>query len=157
MPAANSTHPTYQVMVTQAILALKDRTGSSNIAIQKYLEANFRLPDNYKTHLRTQLRRLVEKGTLVKVKASYKLSPEAKVVAQKAAKKAAPAKKTTSTKKTTTKKAPAKKTATKKKPAAKKAAAKKTTKKTTKKPAAKKATKKTAKKGAKKTTKRGKK
>jgi histone H1/5 len=46
---AASAHPTYQDMVKAAVLALKDRTGSSVPAIAKFLGATYKLPANYKT------------------------------------------------------------------------------------------------------------
>ena len=36
-----------QEMIAAAITALKDRSGSSSVAIAKYLGANFKLPANY--------------------------------------------------------------------------------------------------------------
>ncbi|KAK3242262.1 hypothetical protein CYMTET_48035 [Cymbomonas tetramitiformis] len=77
-PKAAPAHPKYDVMVKAAIVALKERTGSSVPAITKYLGANYTLPDNYKKTLSTQLKKLVASGKLVKVKASYKLSDEFK-------------------------------------------------------------------------------
>ena len=124
MPPKVSAHPKYEDMVKAAILALKDRNGSSVPAIAKYLAANYKLPDNFKKILSTQLKNLVKSGKLLKVKASYKLGDALKKAPKKPKKKAAPKKK---------------KAAKKPKKAAKKAA---------KKP--KKATKKTVKKAAKK-------
>ncbi|QDZ20215.1 histone H1/5 [Chloropicon primus] len=116
---AAPSHPPYADMVKAAIVALKDRTGSSAVAIAKYLDGNYKLPDTYKKSLSLTLKKLVESGKLVKVKASYKLGslktePKKKVVKKKPAAK----KKTTAAKKKT---APKKKVAKKpKKPAAKK-------------------------------------
>ena len=73
MPPKVSAHPKYEDMVKAAILALKDRNGSSVPAIAKYLAANYKLPDNFKKILSTQLKNLVKSGKLLKVKASYKL------------------------------------------------------------------------------------
>ena len=73
-------------MVKEAIVALKDRTGSSVQAISKYMKANYDLPDNFGKILSRALKRLVDNGKLVKVKASYKLgslkaaAPKKKVV-----------------------------------------------------------------------------
>eukprot|EP00854_Cymbomonas_tetramitiformis_P034709 gene34709-biopygen35913 len=58
-PKAAPAHPKYDVMVKAAIVALKERTGSSVPAITKYLGANYTLPDNYKKTLSTQLKKLV--------------------------------------------------------------------------------------------------
>ena len=77
-PKAAPVHPTYAVMVRAAVLALKERTGSSNPAIWKYISANYKGVD--KKILSTQLKNLVAKGKLVKVKASYKCSEEFKCV-----------------------------------------------------------------------------
>merc|ERR1712224_644049 len=113
-------HPPYADMVKAAIVALKDRTGSSAVAIAKYLDGNYKLPETYKKSLSLTLKKLVESGKLVKVKASYKLGslktePKKKVVKKKTT---AAKKKTTAAKKKT---APKKKVAKKpKKPAAKK-------------------------------------
>ena len=123
-------HPKYEDMVKAAILALKDRNGSSVPAIAKYLAANYKLPDNFKKILSTQLKNLVKSEKLVKVKASYKLGealkkapkkPKKKVVKKKPKKK--PAKK--KPKKKPAKKKPKKKPAKKPKKAAKKAPKKK--------------------------------
>merc|ERR1712020_298375 len=141
MPAAApkvkkaAAHPKYSVMITAAITALKDRTGSSRAAILKHVVANNKV-DAAKaaTQVRLSLKRGVAKGALkmaaakgknagsyklVKVVKPKKVKKVKKVVKKKAAKKA---------KKPAAKKAakkPAKKAAPKKKPAAKKAPKKK--------------------------------
>merc|ERR1712072_592929 len=90
-----------------------------------------KLPDTFKKSISTTLKKLVDSGALVKVKASYKLgtlkaAPKKKVVKKKpAAKKTAPKKKTATKKKVAKKPkkvvkkpkkaAPKKKTAPKKK------------------------------------------
>jgi len=64
-------------MVTECLLALNERTGSSLIAINKWLEAEKKVI--VKKHvMRAALKSGVEKGILVPVKASYKLSVDAK-------------------------------------------------------------------------------
>ena len=125
-PAAKVEGPKYGEICKAAIMALKDRTGSSMLAITKYIAANYPAAKNT-VAIKAALKAGVKKGTFLKVKASFKVSAEAKKPPPK--------------KKVVTKKKPAakKKTATKKKPAAKKTAAKKTIKK---KPAAKKVVKK---------------
>jgi|TARA_B110000003_G_scaffold183474_1_gene182500 histone H1/5 len=135
MPPKAAAHPKYEDMVKAAILALKDRNGSSVPAIAKYLAANYKLPDNFKKILSTQLKNLVKSGKLLKVKASYKLGEALKKAPKKPKKKAAPKKKKAAKK-------PKKKAVKKPKKAAKKAAKK--PKKAAKKP--KKATKKSTKK-----------
>jgi histone H1/5 len=132
----------YKEGIINAITELKDRKGSSMIAIKKYMQEH--LPKDKKwlnaTFL-TALKHGVAAGDLIKVKNSFKLSPEFKKAAVKkataAAKpKAAPKKKATAKKSAPKKKAAtAKKTATKavtkktapKKSAPKKAAPKKAT------------------------------
>ena len=73
-------------VISEAIAALKERTGSSSHAIAKYMEDKHgpSLPANYKKMLSIQLRGFAAKGKLVKVKASYKLSDAAKKEAPKA-------------------------------------------------------------------------
>lgn len=155
-------HPTYQVMISEAISALRDRTGSSLIAICKYMEANYTLQPEFKEEVKKALKRLLTKGVLEKVLASYKLTEAGKLEHKKhqKEKKKAAGGSTTTTKKTTAAAAdsdsgsdeeapapepPKKKTAPPKKPAApakKKAPAapKKPTSKSSKKNAAKKST-----------------
>merc|ERR1712183_366026 len=125
-------HPTYKVMTIAALTALKTRKGVSSQAICKYLEANYKVKDGFKTHFKAALKKLVADGTVVRMSGvgangSFKVGKVEvpKKVKKPAAKKAAP------------KKAPAKKPA--KKAATKKSAAKKPAKKAAKKPAAKKA------------------
>merc|ERR1712190_10954 len=124
--AAASAHPTYEVMIKEAIVALKDRTGSSTIAIKKYMEAKYKLSETFGTALSKALKRCVESGKLIKVKESYKLgslktAPKKKVVKKKpATKKKTVAKKKVAKKpkkvvKKPKKAAPKKKTAAKKK------------------------------------------
>ncbi|XP_033734055.1 histone H1-beta, late embryonic-like [Pecten maximus] len=167
-PKVPAAHPTYAAMVASAIGALKERGGSSKIAIAKYINANYKVGnDSTKVNSRVKiaLKSCVKKGSLKQVKGtgasgSFKLGekkPTAekkpKVAAKKVnkpkaaattPKKAAGEKKAKSPKKTA-KKAAAKpkKVKTPKKPAAKKPAAKKPA---AKKPAVKKAAKKPAKK-----------
>ena len=142
-PKSKATGPSYFDLIKAAIVALKERGGSSRQAINKYVSA--KKGAGFKSGVFNRaLKTAVEGGKLIQVKGSFKLAAAAK----KAAKKAAPKKKATTKKKTATKKkaAPKKKAATKKKTTKKKAPAKKTTKKkAAKKPAAKKkATKKKA-------------
>ena len=77
-PKPEPAHPKYDVMIKAAITALKERTGSSTPAIAKYLVATYKLPENYKKMLGTQLKKLAAAGKLVRVKASFKLSEEFK-------------------------------------------------------------------------------
>jgi histone H1/5 len=67
-------------MVKEAIGSLKERTGSSQYAIAKYLEDTYKtgLPPNFKKTLSIQLRNLTKQGKVYKVKNSFKLSDELK-------------------------------------------------------------------------------
>ncbi|XP_044499240.1 histone H1-like [Mangifera indica] len=71
-------HPPYSEMINEAITALKERTGSSQIAIAKFIEEKQKanLPNNFKKLLLVQLKKLVADGKLVKVKNSFKLPPK---------------------------------------------------------------------------------
>eukprot|EP00475_Leptophrys_vorax_P042457 TRINITY_DN80032_c0_g1_i1.p1 TRINITY_DN80032_c0_g1~~TRINITY_DN80032_c0_g1_i1.p1 ORF type:complete len:211 (-),score=85.05 TRINITY_DN80032_c0_g1_i1:267-899(-) len=74
-----ASHPKYIEMVKEAIVALKERTGSSLYAISKFIEQKHPdLPANWKKTLTVQLRNLAKSGKLVKVKASFKLGNELK-------------------------------------------------------------------------------
>lgn len=153
-------HPNYIDMISAAIVALKDRGGSSRQAIVKYIQSNYKVGENSGRYIKAALIHGVESKTLTRTKGagaagSFKLTPKAPA-AKKSAKPAGPKKPAA---KKTAKKVVAKKTAAKK--AVKKTAApksKKATKKATKKPTAKKpVAKKAAKKTPKKTVKKGKK
>ena len=72
---ATASHPSYHEMIGEAITALKERTGSSQFAIAKYIEEKHKgLPENFKKMLSVQLKRLAASGKLTKVKASFKLA-----------------------------------------------------------------------------------
>jgi len=81
-------------MVKEALVALKERTGSSQIAIAKFIEEKQKssLPANFKKLLLVQLKKLVANGKLVKVKNSFKLPPKSPATGAAAMKKAAPTK-----------------------------------------------------------------
>ncbi|KAJ6721789.1 HISTONE H1 [Salix viminalis] len=87
-------YPTYQEMIKEALVALKERTGSSQIAIAKFIEEKQKsnLPANFKKLLLVQLKKLVANGKLVKVKNSFKLPPKSSATDAAVIKKAAPAK-----------------------------------------------------------------
>ena len=156
-------HPKYIEMITAAITALKDRTGSSRQAIVKYIKANYKVGDNADVHVKMALKRGVASGALAQPKGTG-ASGSFKVVKKAEPKKKKPAAKKPAAKKPAAKKPAAKKSGTpkkktaakkstpkKKKPAAKKASSAKKTKKPAKKPAAKKPAAKKAKKTPKKT------
>ena len=132
-PAAKkpALHPPYADMAVTAIAALKERKGSSKIAIGKYITASYKLGgDLNSVALKKALKTGVAKGALIQVKGTG-ASGSFKVAAVKKAEKKPKAKKA---KKPAAKK-PAAKTA--KKPAAKKKAATPKKKATPKKNAAK--------------------
>lgn len=137
-------HPVYAEMIATAITTLKERNGSSGVAIKKYIKANFAVKDNADVFIRAGLKKGVEKGTLTQVKGtgasgSFKVTkvekpkkvkktpkkPAAKKPAAKKVAKKPAAKKATPKKKVAAKKPAAKKATPKKKPAAKKATPKK--------------------------------
>lgn len=68
-------------MITEAITSLKDRTGSSQSAIAKFIEEQYKtdLPPNFKKILSVQLKKFVKSEKLIKVKNSYKVSAAGKV------------------------------------------------------------------------------
>merc|ERR1712086_1236866 len=64
-------------LVKKSILDMKDRTGSSLIAINKWIQTNEK--KEIKKHvMKAALSKGVADGELIKVKASYKLSADAK-------------------------------------------------------------------------------
>ena len=100
-PKARHLIMSYKAGIVKAISELKDRTGSSSIAIKKHMQAN--LPADKKWMNAAFLKALkdgVEAGDFVKVKASYKLSAafkeKSKPKKKAAPKKTAPKKKTVS-------------------------------------------------------------
>merc|ERR1711936_766327 len=115
-------HPTYSVMITAAVGASKDRTGSSRQAILKYICANYKVDDKKAaTQTRLALKRMTAGGELRMAKdkgkgaGCYKLAsekPDKGVPAKKAKKPAAASAKKVKVKVT--------KSAAKLKPAAKK-------------------------------------
>ena len=150
-----ATHPKFSEMIIAAVADLKEKKGSSTQAIKKYILTSYMVKEkSVATYVKTNLRRMVESGTLVQVKGSgasgfFKLAEKPKVAkpkkatAKKVVKKVQKAVKspgrtaktpTKSVKKPVAKKAvkkPTKKAATTpaKKPAAVKPAAKKAAKK----------------------------
>ena len=145
-PKKPAEHPKYIDMISAAIVALKERTGSSRQAIVKYIKANYKVGDNADVHVKMALKRGVASGALAQPKGTgasgsfkvvKKAEPKKKPAKKPAAKK--PAAKKPAAKKPAAKKAAKKSTPKKKKPATKKASSAKKTKK----PAAKKPAKKT--------------
>uniref|UniRef100_A0A2P2MZ26 Histone H1.2-like n=1 Tax=Rhizophora mucronata TaxID=61149 RepID=A0A2P2MZ26_RHIMU len=73
-PRSPRAYPPFYEMVSVAIVSLKERTGSSQYAITKFIEERHKdLPANFRKFLLLQLKRLVASGKLVKVKNSFKL------------------------------------------------------------------------------------
>ncbi|XP_065863155.1 histone H1.1-like [Euphorbia lathyris] len=116
-PKKARSYPPYSQMINEAIVALKERTGSSHIAITKFIEEKQKsnLPANFKKLLFVQLKKLVANGKLVKVKNSFKLpsksTPVSDAKAPKAKKEVSVKKVTGIKPKTAAKKAPITKTA----------------------------------------------
>jgi len=150
-PKKVPTHPPYSDMIKGAILALKDRKGSSRQAIKKYILANYKI-DNDEKRVSNQINAALKRGTesgifvrpsgpsgTVKLAKPQKASEKKEVKKKPAtAKPSESGEKKKASPKKTTKKAAAKTAGAKK---AKKEIKKKSTmKKTAKKPAAKKAT-----------------
>lgn len=80
--ATTVSKPTYAVMVTESIKALGDRTGSSVPAISKHLQAKYGIGIN-KPALLKAIKKGVEAGDFVQIKASYKLNKKAPTAAPK--------------------------------------------------------------------------
>ncbi|CAG8533931.1 5036_t:CDS:2 [Paraglomus occultum] len=153
--ATPPSHPKYEDMIRDAIVALKERKGSSRQAIKKYILTTFKLPDNTKTtsQLKLAIHKGVDKGVfafpngpngtikLVKKEPAKKEKKDDKPKKEKKEKKESKPKVEKKPKKTVVKKTPAKKATTK---SPRKTIAKGATKTAVKKPA-KKPTKRTAK------------
>jgi len=75
-----ATHPKYDVMIIKALTDLKDRNGSSQQALSKYIISNYDVPeeDMFKRQLKLGLRRALEKNIIEKVRASFKLTDTGK-------------------------------------------------------------------------------
>merc|ERR1712204_44530 len=89
-PKAPATHPTYLAMITAAIPALKERTGSSRQAILKYIVANYKV-DAAKAVVATRLalKAGVAKGVVKNAKETGKGAGKFKVVKVEKPKRAA--------------------------------------------------------------------
>ena len=150
-------HPKYTEMIAAAITALKNRKGSSKMAITKYITANYKVGDNADSHVKLALKRGVASELFLQVKGvgasgSFKNGKPAKPAKKPAAAKKAVKKTPKKAPKAVVKKVSAKKAT--KKPAKKAKSPKKAKKPAAKKPAAKKTPKKAAKKPAKKPAKK---
>ncbi|KAG8470102.1 hypothetical protein KFE25_008523 [Diacronema lutheri] len=76
-PAEKPSGPKYGEMAKEAILAMKGRGGSSLPAIKKWLKEHYPNATN-EPALKQALKHAVTSGAFVKVKASYKVSADAK-------------------------------------------------------------------------------
>ncbi|CAM6088008.1 unnamed protein product [Calypogeia fissa] len=76
----NFQHPTYAHLIHDAISSLKQRGGSSAIAIRKNIEQKMGpvLGPNYKKIVGSTLSKLAKSGKLIKTGNTFKLSPEFK-------------------------------------------------------------------------------
>ncbi|KAL2645246.1 hypothetical protein R1flu_012833 [Riccia fluitans] len=74
-------HPTYANLIHDAISSLKQRGGSSAIAIRKSIEQKVgpTLGPNYKKIVGSTLSKLAKTGKLIKTGNTFKLSPEFKI------------------------------------------------------------------------------
>ncbi|VDK82316.1 unnamed protein product [Litomosoides sigmodontis] len=61
MKSTKNHHPSYSQMINEAIAALKDRKGSSRVAILKYISHRYQLSDNGK-RVHSQLRLAIKRG-----------------------------------------------------------------------------------------------
>jgi len=57
-------HPSYDVMIVQAIKALDEKKGCSRQVIVKYIGSNNKVPDKFENRITLALKRMVKKGTL---------------------------------------------------------------------------------------------
>merc|ERR1712047_189183 len=126
-PKVPASHPTYKVMTSAAIAALKEQKGSSRQGIIKYVVANYKLqatdPKKVNTHVKAALVRGLKEGIFKNSKGkgvtgSFKLTEKPKAPKKPKAKK-------TTTKKAAAADKPKKPKSPKKKAAAKPKAAKK--------------------------------
>ncbi|XP_061367613.1 histone H1-like [Gastrolobium bilobum] len=67
-------HPPFAEMITDAVASLKERTGSSQYAITKFIEEKHKdLPPSFRKLILNYLKKSVAAGKLIKVKNSFKL------------------------------------------------------------------------------------
>ncbi|MCL7031674.1 hypothetical protein MKW94_026062 [Papaver nudicaule] len=73
-PNSHNNHPPYAEMIITAIKALNEITGSSKIAIAKFIGATYtNLPPNHSALLSHHLKRLKDNGLIITIKNSYTL------------------------------------------------------------------------------------
>lgn len=76
--------PTYLEMVHEAIVTMKDRTGSSGPAISKWIASNHEFtkstletnPNMFTSRMNQAIKLGIKDGRFMKIKGSYKISPE---------------------------------------------------------------------------------
>ena len=83
-------HPTYAAMIASALTALKSRKGSSKVAVEKFIRANYEVAATANGPLKLALKKGVESGAFVQVKGkgangSFKLGKVAKPAVKKVA------------------------------------------------------------------------
>jgi histone H1/5 len=66
-------NPTYLEMIKEAISELKERSGSSGIAITKYIVNKYKVVSTFRSRLKTALKKAVKEGKVTQVKKSFKL------------------------------------------------------------------------------------
>ena len=103
-------HPKYADMIRAAIVALKERNGSSRQAIEKYIKANYKVGHKASQSIKAALKRGASTGYFIHTSGvgasgSFKVNKEEKQ--KKAAKVAVPAKKNPAEKPAKTSKKPA--------------------------------------------------
>jgi hypothetical protein len=83
-------HPTYDKMVSRALLALNDRSGSSVAAISKYLKEHYKFAQSGAiddSKLRKQVfkvvKALVEAGRATQINQSFRLTPKGRKAVKK--------------------------------------------------------------------------
>jgi len=76
---ARKSKPTYEKMIFKALRHYGETTEASYIAICKFVESTYPVPEFYKRYIKQALKRAVDKGILLKVRASYRISAKGKV------------------------------------------------------------------------------
>lgn len=68
-------HPKYSQMITAALLALKDRKGSSQYAIAKHIGSTYEVPAvTYKKAMSRQIKVLEKSGEIVRMQGKFKVA-----------------------------------------------------------------------------------
>lgn len=82
-PTSTTLHPPYFQMIGTAITTMKNRKGSSQQAILKFMLENYgsTLPPTFGKILSVQLKRLADDGRVIKVNNSYKIATTATTAA----------------------------------------------------------------------------